>query len=156
MAEVLLEPNGFRPPAHVHPSQQQRVEVLDGSLGIQVGRRRAIVGAGTRIVVPADTPHRLWNAGDETTQIIVELTPALRFESLVETLAALASDGHTNAAGVPSPLQLAVIAHAHFDTARLAFPPAPIQRVLLSLAAPFGRAIGHRATCVADLRPPVE
>lgn len=154
MAEVLLEPNGFKPPAHVHPRQQQRVEVLDGSLGIQIGRRHTVVGVGARIVVPAGTPHRLWNAGDETAQIIVELTPALRFESLVETLAALAADGHTNAAGVPSPLHLAVIARAHFDTARLAFPPASVQRVLLSLAAPFGQAIGHRATYIADLRPP--
>lgn len=154
MAEVLLEPNGFKPPAHVHPRQQQRVEVLDGSVGVQVGRRHAVVGAGARVVVPAGTAHRLWNAGDETAQIIVELTPALGFESLVETLVALAEDRHTNAAGVPSPLQLAVIAHAHFDTARLAFPPALVQRVLLSLAAPLGRAIGHRGTYAADLRPP--
>lgn len=154
MAEVLLEPNGFRPPVHVHPRQQQRVEVLDGSVGIQIGRRHAVVGAGARIVVPAGTPHRLWNAGDETAQIVVELTPALRFESLVETLAALAADGHTNAAGIPSPLRLAVIARAHFDTARLAFPPGPVQRVLFSLAAPLGRAIGGRATAVADPRCP--
>lgn len=150
MAEVLLEPNGYKPPVHVHPRQQQRVEVLDGSLGIQIGRRHAVVGAGARTVVPAGIPHRLWNAGDEAAQIVVELTPALRFESLVESLAALAAAGRTNAAGAPSPLQLAVIAHAHFDTARLAFPPGPVQRVLLSLAAPVGRVVSRRAADVAD------
>ena len=44
------------------------------------------------------------------------------------------------------PLRLAVIAHAHFDTVRLPFPPAWIQRVGLVLGMPFGRLLGYRAT----------
>ena len=41
---------------------------------------------------------------------------------------------------MPNPLRLAVIARAHFDTVRLPFPPAWIQRVGLMLGAPRGPA----------------
>jgi hypothetical protein len=59
---------------------------------------------------------------------------------------ALAVEGKTNRKGLPNPLQLAVIAKAHFDTVRLPFPPAAMQRAALLLAAPLGRALGYRAT----------
>ena len=35
--------------------------------------------------------------------------PALQFESLIETMFALAADGKTNRKGMPNPLRLAVI-----------------------------------------------
>jgi len=56
---------------------------------------------------------------------------------------ALAADGKTNRKGMPNPLRLAVIAQAHFDTVRLPFPPAPIQRLGLALGAPLGRLLGY-------------
>ena len=49
---------------------------------------------------------------------------------------ALAADGKTNRKGMPNPLRLAVIANAHFDTVRLPFPPAALQRLGLALGAP--------------------
>jgi hypothetical protein len=47
---------------------------------------------------------------------------------------------------MPNPLRLAVIARAHFDTVRLPFPPAWMQRVGLALGSPLGRLVGYRAT----------
>jgi hypothetical protein len=58
----------------------------------------------------------------------------------------LAAAGKTNPRGMPNPLRLAVIARAHFDTVRLPFPPAWIQRVGLMLGAPVGRLLGYRAS----------
>jgi hypothetical protein len=49
---------------------------------------------------------------------------------------------------MPNPLRLAVIANAHFDTVRLPFPPALVQRVGLALGAPLGRLLGYGATYV--------
>jgi len=144
VVEVMLAPNGLLPRLHVHPHQQERVEVLAGNVGAHIGRRRSVVGAGARLTVAAGTPHRFWNAGDDTAHLVAEISPALAFESLVETLCALAADGRTNAAGLPSPLRFAVVAAAHFDTFRLAFPPAPVQRLAFALAAPVGRALGYR------------
>ena len=59
---------------------------------------------------------------------------------------ALAADGKTNRKGMPNPLRLAVIANAHFDTVRLPFPPAWMQRVGLALGAPLGRLLGYEPT----------
>ena len=74
------------------------------------------------------------------------MRPALQFEQLIETMFSLAQEGKTNKRGMPNPLRLAVIARAHFDTVRLPFPPAWIQRVGLMLGAPVGRLVGYRPT----------
>ena len=58
---------------------------------------------------------------------------------------ALAADGKTNRKGMPNPLRLAVIANAHFDTVRLPFPPAALQKLGLVLGAPLGRLLGYGA-----------
>jgi hypothetical protein len=57
---------------------------------------------------------------------------------------ALAADGKTDRKGMPNLLRLAVIANAHFDTVRLPFPPAIVQRIGLALGAPAGRLVGYR------------
>jgi hypothetical protein len=58
----------------------------------------------------------------------------------------LAAQGKTNGKGLPNPFRLAVIAKEHFDTVRLPFPPAALQRAALALGAPFGKALGYPAT----------
>src|SRR5919204_635298 len=77
---------------------------------------------------------------------VCEVRPALQFESLLETMFALAADGKTNKKGMPNPFRLAVIARAHFDTVRLPQPPAWLQRAGLALGAPLGRLLGYGAT----------
>ena len=74
------------------------------------------------------------------------MSPALEFEQLIETTFSLAQAGKTNKKGMPNPLRLAVIARAHFDTVRLPFPPAWVQRIGLMLGAPLGWLLGYRAT----------
>ena len=117
--------------------------MLRGSVGFKVGGKKLVAGPGQRLTVPAGTPHNFWNAGDETAHFVCEIRPALQFESLIETMFALAADGKTNRKGMPNPLRLAVIAHAHFDTVRLPFPPAILQRLALALGAPLGKALGY-------------
>ena len=144
--ECFVEPDGGVAMAHVHPSQEERFEVLSGSAGFRLGRQQLVAGPGERITVPAGTAHTFWNAGDDELHFVCEVRPALQFESLVETMFALASDGKTNRKGLPNPLRLAVIAYAHFDTVRLPFPPAWLQRLGLALGSPLGRLFGYRAT----------
>jgi hypothetical protein len=57
---------------------------------------------------------------------------------------ALAVDGKTNKKGMPNPLRLAVIAKAHFETVRLPFPPAWMQKSGLALGAPLGSLLGYK------------
>lgn len=144
--ETIVQPGGFVAAAHVHPAQTERFEVLDGTVGFRVGRKTLIAEPGEVAFVPSGTPHRFWNAGPGEARFVCEIQPALRFESLIETMFTLAAQGKTNEHGLPGPLQLAVIADAHFDTVRLPFPPAPVQRAALAAGAPLGRMLGYQAT----------
>jgi mannose-6-phosphate isomerase-like protein (cupin superfamily) len=146
--ETFVKPDGFVAAAHVHPYQEERFEVLDGSVGFMLGRKEFVAGPGEKLTVPAGTPHRFWNAGEEEARFVCEVRPALQFEQLIETMFALASDGKTNSRGLPNPLRLAVIANATFDTVRLPFPPAWMQRLGLAMGAPVGRLLGYEPVYV--------
>jgi len=146
LVETIVRPGGFVAAAHVHPQQSERFEVLEGLLGLRLGGEESLAHPGEVAFVPAGTPHRFWNAGDAEARFLAEVRPALRFESLIETMFTLAAEGKTNRNGMPNPLRLAVIARAHFDTVRLPFPPAALQRAALALAAPIGKALGYRET----------
>jgi mannose-6-phosphate isomerase-like protein (cupin superfamily) len=148
--ETYVKPNGFVAAAHVHPSQEERFQVLRGSVGFKIGRRKVVAGPGQRLTVPAGTPHKFWNAGEDVAQFVCEIRPALQFESLLETMFALAADGKTNRKGMPNPFRLAVIAQAHFDTVQLPFPPAILQRVALGMGAPLGKALGYGSVYVPE------
>ena len=145
VVECFVQPSGFVAAAHVHPSQEERFQVLRGSVGFRVGRKKLVAGPGERLTVPAGTPHKFWNAGDDEAHFVCEIRPALQFEQLIETMFALAADGKTNRKAMPNPLRLAVIAREHFDTVQLPFPPAWMQRVGLVLGAPVGRLLGYGA-----------
>jgi quercetin dioxygenase-like cupin family protein len=146
--EAFVKPSGFVAAAHVHPHQEERFQVLRGTVGFQLGRKKQLAGPGQRITVPAGTAHKFWNAGDDEVHFVCEVRPALQFEQLIETMFGLANDGKTNKKGMPHPLRLAVIAHAHFEDVRLPFPPAWMQRAGLALGSPLGRLLGYEATYV--------
>lgn len=144
--ETVVRPQGSVAAAHVHPSQSERFTVAAGSLGMRVGREKMTLGPGDVATVAAGTPHQFWNAGEAQARFVCEIRPALQFESLLETMFALAADGKTTRKGMPNPLRLAVIARAHFDTVRLPFPPAWVQKAGLALGAPLGRLLGYDST----------
>jgi mannose-6-phosphate isomerase-like protein (cupin superfamily) len=146
LVETIVRPDGFVAATHVHPHQTERFEVLEGRLGLRVGEKELLAGSGDVATVEPGTPHHFWNAGEGEVRFLCEVRPALEFESLIETMFTLAAEGKTNRKGLPNPLRLAVIAKAHFDTVRLPFPPAWLQRAALALGAPLGRLLGYRAT----------
>lgn len=146
VVEAFVEPHGAVAAAHLHPAQEERFEVLSGELEFRVRKQTFVARAGDRVVVPAGTPHRFRNLGEETAHFVCEVRPALGFERLIETMFTLAADGRVNRKGMPNPLRLAVIANHHFGDVRLPFPPAWLQRLGLVLAAPLGRVLGYRAT----------
>jgi mannose-6-phosphate isomerase-like protein (cupin superfamily) len=151
--ETFVQPDGFVAAAHVHPKQQERFEIVSGVLGLKVDGEEIVVGPGQTLTIPAGTPHRFWNAGDEEVRFRCEVRPALQFERLLETMFALAADGKTNKKGMPNLLRLAVIARAHFDVVRLPFPPAFVQRSGLALGAPLGRLFGYSPTYIRTAEP---
>jgi mannose-6-phosphate isomerase-like protein (cupin superfamily) len=151
--ETFVKPEGFVAAAHIHPKQEERFEVLSGTLGLKVGDEEIVAGPGDTLTIPAGVPHRFWNAGGDEARFRCEARPALQFEQLLETMFALAAAGKTNKKGMPNPLRVAVIARAHFDVVRLPFPPALVQRLGLAVGAPLGRLVGYRASYVRTAEP---
>jgi quercetin dioxygenase-like cupin family protein len=151
LIELCAEPDAFVAAAHMHPTQTETFEVVSGTLGARVAGERIEAHPGDRLVVEPRQAHTWWNAGSDELVFRCEIRPALQFESLIETMFSLAVDGLTNARGMPNPFRLAVIAQAHFDTVRLAFPPVPLQRAALAVGAPLGRALGYGPTHKPEL-----
>jgi mannose-6-phosphate isomerase-like protein (cupin superfamily) len=144
--EVFVAPGGVVAAPHVHPYQSERFEILGGTIGMKVGRKKLEARYGDVVTVDPGKAHKFWNAGEDELHFVCVIRPALQFEQLLETMFALAADGKTNRKGMPSPLRLAVIARATFDTVRLPLIPAWMQRTALALGAPAGRILGYEAT----------
>ena len=142
--DTYVEPGGAVAAAHVHPYQTERFEVLSGTLGVKAGRDTKELAAGETVVIEPGTPHMFWNAGDDTLCFRAEVRPALQFESLIETMFGLATDGKTNKKGMPNPLRLAVIANHHFEDVQLPVVPRWMQKTALALGAPVGRSLGFQ------------
>ncbi len=134
-------------PAHVHSFQDERFEVISGTLGSHVAGVERTLKPGEEVVVPAGTTHTAWNAGEEEVHALVELRPAsVRSETMLETVFGLAQDGKLSKAGIPrNPFRLALIVHDYEDQIYLAQPPLAVQRVLFGALAKVGRRLGYRA-----------
>lgn len=90
--------------------------------------------------------HDWWNASEEEAVARVWVSDGVRFLQMIETLFGLARDGHTNAKGLPDPLQLAMFATEFRDVLVLRRPPAAMQSILFGLLRPIARARGYRGT----------
>jgi len=145
--EYVLPP-GFTIPEHVHPQQEERHEVLSGTLRGRVGGQERDYREGERVVGPAGVPHAWQNpSSDEEVRFVSELRPPLVFETLFETYCGLARDGKTTKQGIPKNLlQLAVLVdetRGMFYSTRV---PVAVQEAFLALFAVLafvGRRLGY-------------
>ena len=137
-------PTVAREPVHVYPKQESGAEVVSGSLVFEVAGEQRRFGAGETISVPANTPHRFWNDGDEDARSIQFFRPALDIASFFETMFALAQQDKLDAKGMPRTLQLAVMVPEFGDEIRPLSPPWPSLRVLTAVLGPVARLRGYR------------
>ena len=131
---------------HRHPALVERFTVLEGELTVKRDGEMAVLREGETAVIEPGVWHDWWNAGDRDARVRVEITPGERFAHMIETLFGLARLGHTNAKGMPNPLQLALFAQEFGDVAVFRSPPPAVQRVLFAVLAPLARRRGYRGT----------
>jgi len=96
VVETLLQPGARVAAAHVHPHQTERFEVIAGTVGMKVGRKRIEAGPGEVVTVEPGVPHKFYNAGEGEARFLCRVSPALGFEQLIETMFGLAADGKTS------------------------------------------------------------
>lgn len=141
--DLELRPDGHVPGLHVHPLQEERFEVVSGTMRFKLGRKKIVAQAGDVVVVPAGARHKFANAGGEPAHARVEIRPALRMEQLFETTVALAEEGCTTRKGMPKPLHLSLFVREFAHEVQAAFPPVWIQRATLAPLAWIARRSGH-------------
>ena len=97
---------------HRHLTYTERFEVLEGTLTVQIGRRKLRVAPGETATAPARSRHAFANETDEPVRFLVELTPGhAGFEQALRIGYGLAADGETTRDGIPKRLpDLAVLA----------------------------------------------
>ncbi len=138
--QLELSADGHVPGMHVHPSQEERFEVVAGRMRFRQGLRTVVAEPGDVVVVEPGIAHKFVNAGDEPAVAKVEVRPALEMERLLETAAELAEDGRTTSKGMPKPLDLALFTREFRDEVKAPFPPAFVQRAALAPLASSSRS----------------
>lgn len=142
VVEMFLEPQGRPFAAHVHPRQEETIDVLHGTVAFRIGDAETVARPGHRVRVPVGIPHEFGNRGDDVAHVVCELRPALGFESLLEDVFGRAGRTSADAHGLCALLGRVALANAHFETTRAPFPPAAVQRPALWLGAALGRLLG--------------
>jgi quercetin dioxygenase-like cupin family protein len=96
---------------HVHRFQEERTEVVSGTLGMSVGGQELLLTPGQKAVGPPGVPHAWWNPSEEEeVRFVSEIRPGLEVETFFETLLGLSRDGKTIGPIPRNPLQIAVLA----------------------------------------------
>jgi quercetin dioxygenase-like cupin family protein len=144
-AELVAVPGGHVAGEHFHPHQEERFEVLEGELTYKLDGTQGVARAGETLIIPQGSVHDWWNASGEPARALVEVRPARNFEAMITAIWGLANEGRTNSRGMPGPLQLAVIAEAYAEDVVFTSPPPWVQRLMIRILAPIGRALGRKA-----------
>lgn len=134
--ETWLEPGGVLPP-HMHPRQEERWEVLEGAVRLQLGdSKRIVTPADGPQIVPPLTKHALWSTGQEA-HLRCHALPALGLEAFLTESAQAARDGLFMKGGIPRSLRGARWAARFLARNRedvvMSFPPRFVQSAMIVL-----------------------
>ncbi len=146
ISDLYVSPGGRVAAEHVHPILNEWFTPISGRVGFRVNGEESVAEIGERLHIPPGTAHDWWNTGDEEAHVLVEVSPAARFEEAISTTFGLARDGKTNAKGLPNLLQLALLSREFEDVLYFTSPPRPVQKVLFAVLAPIGRLLGYKVS----------
>src|SRR5437899_2821882 len=87
-AEVRLEPGGFVP-RHLHLRQDERIEILAGSIRYRTRGEDRIMKPGDSAAVPRRRIHRVTNAGAGEAIFVLDVRPARHIEQTMRSMFAM-------------------------------------------------------------------
>jgi hypothetical protein len=130
------------PGKHIHPKQEEKFEVLQGTMKFRYGGKKIVATAGQTVTVPAGKVHDFANAGAVPAHVRVTISPALKMEQMFETNVALAKAGRVMKSGMPKPVELSMFVREFKDEVQAPFPPYFVVR---AVTAPLAAVARHRA-----------
>jgi quercetin dioxygenase-like cupin family protein len=103
--ELLLQatyaPAGSAPPAHLHPAQDERFEVIAGAMRTRIDGEEAELSEGEVLEILRGTPHQMWNGDEREAVVAWRTTPAGRtLEWFGELSAMLAGESSADPAAL--------------------------------------------------------
>jgi quercetin dioxygenase-like cupin family protein len=143
--EAVYPANSDLPPEHYHPIQEERFQVLEGTIRAIVDGQDNLFQAGQEFIIPPGTPHAMHNVSSEEGRVIWQTRPAMKTEFFHETIRKLSKEGNLSTNERPSMLQLAVIFREYKDEFRLKNPPYLVQSILFGILSPIGQLRGYKA-----------
>lgn len=145
--DLHLAPDGRVPSKHVHPYQDQRFEVLSGTMRFEQGRDTFVARAGETVLIPAGATHTFENAGNREAVVRVQVRPAMQMEQFFETVIGLSDKGASTA------LDRALVAREYKDEIKPPFPRRVIQLVAMVPLAFIARRRARRYDQLGTLLP---
>jgi mannose-6-phosphate isomerase-like protein (cupin superfamily) len=142
--EMWTDPGGGVRAEHIHPALEERYEVLEGEITINLDGESMRLGAGERAVVPAGVRHSFENTGDGPAHLVAEAEPAQELRESIEDGARLARTERFSDTGLPQSVralvEAAALAERYRQTVVLTSPPRFVQRILVPPLARFARS----------------
>jgi uncharacterized protein YndB with AHSA1/START domain/mannose-6-phosphate isomerase-like protein (cupin superfamily) len=137
--DVVGRARGFLAQGHVHTSQVERLEVIEGELRLVVGGGEHHLRAGESMEVPAGASHRQLPAGKGPGRVRIQVRPAGETDAFLERLAELCRDGEITRWGFPRPLSGARLVRDFGESGHASAPPVAVQRALARLILALAR-----------------
>jgi quercetin dioxygenase-like cupin family protein len=75
-----------RPRDHIHTHQEERLEVVEGTVRCRVAGQEFVLERGRVMVIPPGTPHAVWNEDRAGSRSISEYRPAMNAQAMFRGL----------------------------------------------------------------------
>ena len=150
--ELELSPDGAVPGAHIHPEQEERFEIVEGTMAFRMGLKKIVAGPGEVVTVPAGKVHASRTPATRPPRCASGPPGAPDGAALRDHRRARRGrphdvEGHAQAAR-PGALRPPVPARGQG-----ALPPAPIVRAMLAPLAWMAMRKGHGERYAPQLAP---
>jgi mannose-6-phosphate isomerase-like protein (cupin superfamily) len=122
--ELQLSPAAFLAAEHIHRSQEERFDILQGTVLLRCSGKESTYGPAETVAVPAGASHAWAPVGGHGARIRLTFTPGADIEDFFDEFFRLARNGMTNDRGMLKPLDAARLGLAH--DMYLGRPPVPI------------------------------
>ena len=139
-----LPAHGQGPPLHIHFEEDERMEVVSGTLSALVDGNPLVIKAGGFGHFPKGSAHRWWNDGDEELVLSGVVTPAVDLDRYLQAMFEVLNAGPPNR---PPIFYMAHVIYRHRKTQLALVVPRAVQRILFPIVVLLGTVLGkYRGT----------
>jgi mannose-6-phosphate isomerase-like protein (cupin superfamily) len=139
--EWILPPDAFTPPPHVHPSQAEEYQVLDGSFEVMLEGDWRTLRAGESASVPAGTNHTFRLLPGQSVRVRNFHRPGLRFDEFIERQHRFVTSARYK--GIRRPSTAIAMAMAWREHRDMLVPSNPLLRGAVAGLARLGKLLGY-------------